>query len=461
MLLGHPIVFWMLHGTAGLTLSLLSLLLLILMIRSVRTSQAQFDDGIRMRHSKNLALAARDAANAELQVALDVAARADRAKGFFLATASHDLRQPIVAAALIGETLQKTVLDEEAHRQLSDQGAMLREIQTMLDNMLDLARFEEGVVKAVMHPVPLEPVFAYLRLAHSRACAERGLQLDVPATDLWVRTDVTLLQRMLVNLLGNAVKYTEKGTVGVRAERRGEQVLLCVSDTGRGISEADRQRMFEAFVRLPDAPERTTKGAGLGLAIVRGIAGVLGVELNVASTVGAGTQISFAQPVAAPEVELVAVAERLGVQNRLRGQVVWLVGAQQPLLRQLDPELMHLGCVFGVVEDMAECRALQQDGEVPNLLIVDERELGQRPAMMLLAWLMESFPHVHALALTDVGCGPLVEPRHASRVTAQAARSNTANAATAVHGRQSLAAAAHEALVRWLVADARGGVLSK
>ena len=464
LLLGHPILFWLQQGVGGLALSVGSLLLLVIMIRSVRSSQAQFDDGIRMRHSKNLALAARDTANAELKVALDVAARADRAKGFFLATASHDLRQPIVAAALIGETLQKSVLDEESLRQLSDQGAMLRELQTMLDNMLDLARFEEGVVAAVVRPVPLEPVFAYLRLAHSRACAERGLHLDVPTTDLWVRTDVTLLQRMLVNLLGNAVKYTERGSVGVHAQRAGEHVFLSVSDTGRGISEADRQRMFEAFVRLPDAPDQSTKGAGLGLAIVRGIAGVLQVELSVASTLGAGTQISFALPVAMPDVELVAVAERLGVQNRLRGQVVWLVGAQQALLRQLDPELMHLGCIFGVVQDMAECQALQQDGEVPNLLIVDARELGQQPTIVLLAWVLETFPDVHVLALADTGCGALVDATHASRVTTQALLAGTAGKAStesAVPGGQAITTAATEASVRWLVASAQSGSTSK
>ncbi len=458
LLLGHPIVFWLLQGVSGAALSVGSLLLLVLMIRSVHSSQAQFDDGIRMRHSKNVALAARDTANAELQVALDVAARADRAKGFFLATASHDLRQPIVAAALIGESLQNSITDAELLRQLVDQGAMLREIQTMLDNMLDLARFEEGVVAAVLRPVPLAPVFAYLRLAHNRACVERGLHLDVPPTDLWVRTDVTLLQRMLLNLLGNAVKYTERGAVGLHAERRGEQVLLSISDTGRGISEADRQRMFEAFVRLPDTPERTTKGAGLGLAIVRGIAGVLQVELSVASALGAGTRISFALPVAVPDIESVPAAERLGLQNRLRGRVVWLVGAQQALLRQLDPELMQLGCIFGVLEDLAECQALHNDGELPNLLIVDERALGQQASVALLDWAMATFPYAQVFALTDGSCGALVDAAHAARVTGHAAR---ASVAAAQPDGQAITAAATEALVRWLVAAAQPGSTSK
>ena len=451
LLLGHPILFWLLQGVGGIALSVGSLLLLVLMIRSVRSSQAQFDEGIRMRHSKDTALQARDQANAELKVALDAAARADRAKGFFLATASHDLRQPIVAAALIGETLQKSVADDDAQRQLSDQGAMLREIQTMLDNMLDLARFEEGVVTAVLRPVPLEPLFAYLRLAHARACAERALRLDVPTVDLWVRTDVTLLQRMLINLLGNAVKYTERGNVGVHVERRGTEVVVSVSDTGRGISEADRQRMFEAFVRLPDSPEQITKGAGLGLAIVHGIAGVLQLELIVDSTLGAGTRISFALPVAQPDVEPVAVVEQLGLQNRLRGQVVWIVGAGQTLLRQLDPELLHLGCIFGVLADQAECQALHHDGEVPNFLIVDARELGQQATAELLAWVMDTFPQLQVLALTDgVGVSPIDYAR-AARVTA---------VNTATDGPASTAPT-NAAMVHWLVANARSDITSK
>ena len=300
VLMAHPALYWLFQGVEGLPGVFSSMGMLALMMSSVRSSQEQFDQGLRIRHEKNALLREIDHKNVALEGALADVERANRAKGFFLATASHDVRQPIIAATLLGEAVQQLPLPEEAQRGLADQGVMLRETQTLLENLLDLARFEEGVVTADRRPLALEGVLGYLRATYAHTCASRGLRLVIPETPLWVRSDRELLQRLLGNLLSNSVNYTRQGMVSLQVEPEGDEVRVSVSDTGVGIAAADVPRMFEPFVRIHGAVESKAKGAGLGLAIVRGIAGVLGMKLAVESRVGAGTRVSFLLPVAEP-----------------------------------------------------------------------------------------------------------------------------------------------------------------
>lgn len=403
VLMVHPALYWLLHGVDGLAGVFSALGMLALMMSSVRSSQEQFDHGLRIRYEKDALLRELDLKNGELEGALADLDHANRAKGFFLATASHDLRQPIIAATLLGEGLQQLPLSEDVQRRLADQGLMLRETQTLLDNVLDLARFEEGVVRAQPQALALDGVFEFLRATYAHACNSRGLRLHVTPTDLWVRTDRELLQRLLGNLLSNAVNYTRDGSVGVHVEREGEHLRVSVSDTGHGIPQAEVQRMFEAFVRIQGTQDNKSRGAGLGLAIVRGIAQVLELHLEVESRVGAGTRISFLLPLSEPSAaaDTLTVVERLGLQDRLRGKALWVVGADARLLRDLDAELLHLGCMCMMPADLEECQALHADGEIPNLLVVVEDTVQAGPQDALLCWAAATLPDAPMLVLTD------------------------------------------------------------
>jgi signal transduction histidine kinase len=403
VLMAHPTLYWLFQGVEGLPGVFSSMGILVLMMSSVRSSQEQFDQGLRIRHEKNALLREIDQKNVALEAALADVERANRAKGFFLATASHDVRQPIIAATLLGEAVQQLPLPEDAQRGLADQGVMLRETQVLLENLLDLARFEEGVVTTDMRPLALEGVFGYLRATHAHACETRGLRLAIPETPLWVRSDRELLQRLLGNLLSNAVNYTRQGMVSLQVEQVGECVRVSVSDTGVGIAAGDVQRMFEPFVRIHGAIESKAKGAGLGLAIVRGIAVVLDVELAVESRVGAGTRVSFLLPAAPPatRADEDAVVQRLGLHDRLRGAALWVVGAPPERLRELDAELLQLGCMCMMPADVGECQALFADGEVPDLLLVEENIATHGTQDELLHWLATTLPAAPVLVLTD------------------------------------------------------------
>ena len=403
VLMAHPLLYWLLHGVEGLPGVFSVIGMLALMMAAVRSSQDQFDQGLQIRHEKNELLREIDQKNSALELALAEVERANRAKGFFLATASHDVRQPIIAATLLGEAVQQLALPEDAQRGLADQGIMLRETQTLLENLLDLARFEEGVVTAESRPVPLEGVLGYLRATYMHACSSRGLRLNLPVSELWVHTDRGLLQRLLGNLLANAVNYTRHGSVAIHVEQLGQDVIVSVSDTGIGIADGDVQRMFEPFVRIASAADGRTRGAGLGLAIVRGIAGVLGVKLNVESRLGAGTKVSFtlrSVPSGAPS-DQASIVERLALQERLRGAALWVVGAIPARLHELDRELLQLGCMCMMSEGLDECRALLADGEVPDLLVVEERNAAGTRQDELLRWLASSVPLAPVLVLAD------------------------------------------------------------
>lgn len=217
-----------------------------------------------------------------------------------LAAASHDLRQPLHALRLFSEALQDRADDPEIARLAERVGASSSALHEMFDSLIDLSRIEQGALVTDVKPLPIATVFERLE-SEARLTAEgKGLTLEVAAPDVDVRSDAVLLGRILQNLLTNALRYTEKG--GVRLIGRVEDGVLRVSveDTGPGIPAAARAEVFEEFVRLD--PGQSSRGLGLGLAIVRKMTDLLGHRLLLESEEGVGTTFTLDVPIV-PRVE--------------------------------------------------------------------------------------------------------------------------------------------------------------
>ena len=223
---------------------------------------------------------------------------ASRAKSQFLAAASHDLRQPLHAMGLFAAALAAKVHDPEVRPLVTSIRTSVEALEELFAQLLDLSRLDAGALQPAPAVVALEPLFARLAADFTPQAAAAGLVLRIVPTRMAVDTDPVLLERILRNLVANAVRYTRAGGVVLGARRRGGTVRIDVIDSGVGIAESDRARVFDEFVQLAAAPRHHAggRGMGLGLAIVRRLATLCGHRIELASTPGRGSRFSISVP---------------------------------------------------------------------------------------------------------------------------------------------------------------------
>jgi PAS domain S-box-containing protein len=231
-----------------------------------------------------------------LVAAREEADRANRAKSRFLATASHDLRQPLQAIRLINASMQK--LTEQApalsdlvrHQEVAIDGAT-----RLLNALLDISRLESGAIDPQLSAVSLAVAFEDLAREFDPTAAAKNLQLRFADTKVVMSTDRTLFTQLLQNLIGNALKYTEQGYVRISQSIDSEALVLKVEDSGVGIPGDKLDRIFDEYYQI--GPQGTQRlGVGLGLAIVREVSRLLGYSVSVTSTQGEGSCVSVRIP---------------------------------------------------------------------------------------------------------------------------------------------------------------------
>lgn len=236
------------------------------------------------------------AATAELQKQKEVAELANRTKTQFLAAASHDLRQPIQAAGLFVSALRLRSRDDDTQRLVSRIERALGGLDAVLDALLDISRLDAGAITPRVEAFPVARIFAGLRDAFAATAGESELELRFAPTAAWCVSDPLLLERVLSNLVSNALRYTAKGGVVVGCRRSGDRLRLEVWDTGSGIPENKREEIFREFVQLGNPQRRRDKGLGLGLAIVDRLSRLLNHPVGFRSLVGKGTVFSITVP---------------------------------------------------------------------------------------------------------------------------------------------------------------------
>jgi PAS domain S-box-containing protein len=308
-----------------------------------------------------------------LRLAHDEADRANRAKAQFLAAASHDLRQPLQAANLFLAALRSQGLDERQRETAGHLDLALRATNDLLDSLLDISRLDAGVLQPQLRPVRLQTVVDRLVAEFAEEAVQKGLSLRVRATPVVVLSDPKLLERLLRNLISNALRYTEKGGVLIGARRRRDHALLGVWDTGIGIPAAATERIFEEFFQLGN-PERDRKrGLGLGLAIVERISRLLDHPVTVRSREGRGSVFEIALPLAAATVGEAAAPTATG-PLALAGLRVLAID-DEPMQRQAMAALFQAwGCKADIVRSAVEAlQVLSASGARPDAIVADYR----------------------------------------------------------------------------------------
>ena len=260
----------------------------------------------------------------ELRAARAEAERANLAKSRFLATASHDLRQPLQALSLLNATLRRQVAGSDALDTIAQQSAAIDTMGRLLNALLDISKLESGAITPVIECFPVAALFEQLRTEFAEVARTRGLALIVRPSATTVRSDVSLVAQVLRNLLSNAIKYTERGSVTLACRKDADAIRVDVNDTGIGIPGEQLAYIYDEFYQVGVCSNESRNGYGLGLSIVQRIVKLLHLRIDVKSQVGMGSTFSITLPPGGPLAEVAPLEtpgerprERTGTQPRI------------------------------------------------------------------------------------------------------------------------------------------------
>ncbi|HNA50813.1 MAG TPA: SpoIIE family protein phosphatase, partial [Mycobacterium sp.] len=224
----------------------------------------------------------------------------DRAKTAFFSNISHEFRTPItLILGPVAELRAHAGLDEEMHRELDVVHRNGLRLAKLVNTLLDFSRIEAGRMRASYQPVDLAAVTAELASVFRSAIEKAGLSLvvDCPPLPEPVYIDRDMWEKVVLNLLSNALKFTFDGSITVRVARRGDETVLTLTDTGVGVPAAEMPRLFERFHRIENTRARSSEGSGIGLALVKELVGLHGGTIDATSTEGAGTTFTICLPI--------------------------------------------------------------------------------------------------------------------------------------------------------------------
>ena len=314
--------------------------------------------------------------------ARESADRANQAKTRFLATASHDLRQPLQTLALLNGTLRRMIIHENAEEVLSQQEHAIAAMSRLLNALLDISKLESGAVKPQFSDFKIADLLEALGREFTGLAASKGLELRVESSADCAHSDRSLVEQILKNLISNAIKYTRQGQVLLRSVRQDDSICIDVRDTGIGIPAEQIAYIYDEFYQVGVPTNSSRNGYGLGLSIVQRLVKLLNVRVEVASELGRGSVFSLILPAGRsqgvtskrePAVAMAAVPQT----RRLRVLLV----EDDPGVRDATRMLLAVeGYRVTAVSSKAEAlRSVQEEG-TPDLLITDyhlaEGELG-------------------------------------------------------------------------------------
>lgn len=296
---------------------------------------------------------------------------ANAAKSRFFAMASHDLRQPLHALGLFVAQLSTPLKSGERTKTIERIDATRKEMNEMFNSLLDISRLDAGILTPKFTEFPIARLLQKIETTFDQATRVKGLRLRVRRSDSWVRSDAMLLERILLNLVSNAVRYTLRGGIIVGCRRRGEMLRIEVWDSGPGIPEDQKQNIFGGFFQLP-APERSRYGGlGLGLAIVDRLRLLLNHQIDLASTVGRGSRFAILVPMADEGVTSTEPVESPAA-FAVEGKVILVIADTPIVLEGTGGLLGRWGySVLTAGSDEAALTRLAEGQQRPDLIISD------------------------------------------------------------------------------------------
>ena len=361
------------------TLMAVAMAMIIILGRNYRAS---FDSVIALKLRTEMLAEQLRAEKAVADAARQEAEIANRAKTQFFTAASHDLRQPLHAMGLFAEALRQRTHEPEVAQLVNSINESVDALEGLFSELLDITRIDSGGVEVNPQSFSVGDIFRKLRLHYEPTAFEKGLDLRFRGSKHVPLADPLLVERILRNLVSNAIRYTVDGSVLVSARRVGESVRLQVWDTGPGIGEEEQVRVFEEFYQVPGTPTAALgehkKGLGLGLAIVKRLAQLMQAPISLRSRVGHGSVFILDLPVGtAPRPGQREQPGKGPVGLTLDGRLIVIVEDEPAVRAGLEVLLHGWGAEIVAFESVGATRAWAEASDPkavrPALVIADYR----------------------------------------------------------------------------------------
>ena len=363
----------------------------LLLIGSAKESFGSFKESFEIRLQKNQL-------NQQLELALADAKKSNIAKTRFLASASHDLRQPVQTLGLYISALSMKKLDESNAGIAKNMQVAIGSLSTQLDALLDISKLDAGIILPNVTSINLSRLLNSISAEISPLANEKSLSLtfDIPE-QCYVSTDEALLGRIIRNILDNAIKYTQQGSICLSIKNNNYQYLMSIEDTGYGIPDDQKNQVFDEFYQLHNPERDRTKGLGLGLSIVKRLCDLLNIPISMASELGRGTCFEFQLTKAmAPSTKEVAHSSTL---NTLKGIKILIIDdefsvatAMQTLLYTLNSE--------AVIADGIETALQLAKQQKPDIVLADFRLRGNEDGISAIQQIRILYPNIPAILVS-------------------------------------------------------------
>ncbi|VAX11602.1 hypothetical protein MNBD_GAMMA25-1964 [hydrothermal vent metagenome] len=374
-LVPHAIHFFIeggkLYGTLGVMFLLYLLIILIIGNNMKRTIL----ESVMLRF-ENLELVNNLVKkNTQTEKAREQAVQAGMEKSKFIAAASHDLRQPLHALGLFVEALESRIRYPEVRKIVDNIKLATGTLSSLMNGMLDISKLDAGVLQPVITEFSIKPLLERIAIEAEQDASDKGLKFRVRHCKAVVRSDLNMLERILRNLISNAIHYTEQGSVLVACRYRKGQLCIEVRDNGIGISEDKLDKIFKDFYQV-DNPERDReKGHGLGLAIVERLAKLLGHTISVNSNPGQGSTFCVCLPIATTTASTVEIPSSSQTYlDDVAGATVLVIDDEILVCEGMENILKEWGCEI-LLADSAETAwtQLKSTRLQPDVIISDYR----------------------------------------------------------------------------------------
>lgn len=338
---------------------------------------------------------------AELVQARESADRANQVKSRFLATASHDLRQPLQTLAVLNGMLRRIVGDATATELLGQQEQAIGVVSRLLNALLDISKLESGGIKPEPSDFAVNTLFEDLRHEFSTMASNKGLSFKVMRCGDWVYSDPSLVGQVLRNLVSNAIKYTKEGWVALRCvPGQSAFVRIEVGDSGVGIPSAQLRYIYDEFYQIGVPTNTTRDGYGLGLSIVQRIVKLLGLTLDVQSELGKGSIFALTLPAGRPAAQPAPRSATVHPPHAVQGEAYLLLVEDDVSVRNatrmlLKSEGYRVTAVSGLSEAVSHANSQARvdllltdfhlaDGETGTQVITAVRQAVGQPIKAVL-----------------------------------------------------------------------------
>ena len=338
----------------------------------------------------------------------EAAETADKAKSHFLAAASHDLRQPLHAMQMYLVALREKLTKRDTLEIVNKVENVSITAGRLLNSLLDISQLEAGEVNPQIEDFPVQEMLRRLTLSFAPLAQQKNLSLRVVPSSIYVKSDPTLLERIIGNYLSNAIRYTESGTVLVGCRQRGDEIAIQVWDTGTGIPEKHLSSVFQEFVQL-DNPERDRgKGLGLGLAISERLAHCLGHEIECQSIVGKRSYFGIVVARGSDANAVQKSTQLLNFHTGLTGTNIMFIEDDKIVGEATTELLASWGCtVKWATSSQNSIELVTRVGFEPDIILADYRlpgdQDGLRVATALQLAIGKAVPVIIVTGESDLG----------------------------------------------------------